>query len=81
MFQLQKSGKVKWEHLSCSNLRHFEAMVECSKRTGVTAVSKVFHLDNSTKLLVDIVSDGGKSWTKGVYMKSLSDFDGSDCTG
>lgn len=40
--------------------------MECCRRLGVIAVSKVFHLDNNTKLLVDIVSDGGKSWTKGV---------------
>ncbi|KOB76904.1 Uncharacterized protein OBRU01_04710 [Operophtera brumata] len=72
--KLKTSGKVKWEHLSCSNLRHFEAMVECSRRPGVIAVSKVFHLDDSTKLLVDIVSDGGKSWTKVIARnpKSLS---------
>lgn len=62
--RLQKTNKFKPEQLSCSNLRHLGAMVECAKRPGVVAVSKVFHLDSTNKLLIDIVSDQGKTWTK-----------------
>lgn len=63
---MQKSKKVKKEQLSCSNLRHLEAMVDCAIRPGVVSVCKIFHVSNDSKLLVDIISDDGKTWTKGV---------------
>ncbi|CAG9559848.1 unnamed protein product [Danaus chrysippus] len=62
--RLQKSKKVKKEQLSCSNLRHLEAMVDCALRPGVVSVCKIFHVSNDSKLLVDIISDDGKTWTK-----------------
>ncbi|OWR47565.1 hypothetical protein KGM_208947 [Danaus plexippus plexippus] len=62
--RLQKSKKVKKEQLSCSNLRHLEAMVDCAIRPGVVSVCKIFHVSNDSKLLVDIISDDGKTWTK-----------------
>lgn len=66
MFQLQKSKKVKVEQLSCSNLRHLGAMVECARRNGVIAVCKIFHINESNKLVIDVISDQGKTWTKGM---------------
>ncbi|KAM3960996.1 UPF0415 protein C7orf25 homolog [Aphomia sociella] len=62
--KLQKSKKVKTEQLSCSNLRHLGAMVDCATRPGVQAVCKIFHIDDNSKLVIDIVSDEGKTWTK-----------------
>lgn len=62
--RLQKNQKVKIEQLSCSNLRHLGAMVECALRPAVLAVCKIFHINDDSKLLIDIVSDGGKIWTK-----------------
>lgn len=66
LFQLQRSKKVKIEQLSCSNLRHLGAMVECALRPGVSAVCKIFHINNESKLVVDIISDEGKTWIKGM---------------
>ncbi|XP_026755311.2 UPF0415 protein C7orf25 homolog [Galleria mellonella] len=62
--KLQKSKKVKTEQLSCSNLRHLGAMVECAMRPGVVAVCKIFHIDDNSKLVIDIISEQGKTWTK-----------------
>ncbi|XP_059056722.1 UPF0415 protein C7orf25 homolog, partial [Achroia grisella] len=62
--KLQKSKKVKIEQLSCSNLRHLGAMVECTMRPGVVAVCKIFHIDDNNKLVIDIISEDGKIWTK-----------------
>ncbi|XP_037303170.1 UPF0415 protein C7orf25 homolog, partial [Manduca sexta] len=58
----------------CSNLRHLGAMVECSKRPGVLAVCKIFHINETNKLLIDIISEQGKIWTKVIARnpKSLS---------
>lgn len=71
---LQNTKKVKLEQLSCSNLRHLGAMVECASRNGVVAVCKIFHINESNKLVVDIISDNGKIWTKVIARnpKSLS---------
>ncbi|KAL4711706.1 hypothetical protein ACJJTC_003473 [Scirpophaga incertulas] len=62
--RLQKSKKFKVEQLSCSNLRHLGAMVQTAVKPGVLAVCKVFHLNDDNKLLVDIISNKGKVWTK-----------------
>ncbi|XP_039749935.1 UPF0415 protein C7orf25 homolog [Pararge aegeria] len=72
--RIQKSGKVKIEQLSCSNLRHLGAIVDCVVRPGVLSVCKVFHINDESKLLVDIVSDEGKTWIKVIARnpKSLS---------
>ncbi|KAJ0178945.1 hypothetical protein K1T71_005720 [Dendrolimus kikuchii] len=72
--RLQKSKKVKIEQLSCSNLRHLGAMVECARRNGVVAVCKIFHINENTKLVIDVISDEGKIWTKVIARnpKSLS---------
>ncbi|KAL0832597.1 hypothetical protein ABMA28_000795 [Loxostege sticticalis] len=62
--RLQKSKKVKIEQLSCSNLRHLGAMVDCALRPGVVAVCKIFHINDESKLLIDVISEEGKTWTK-----------------
>ncbi|XP_063619191.1 UPF0415 protein C7orf25 homolog [Cydia splendana] len=72
--KLQKTRKVKLEQLSCSNLRHLGAMVDCALRPGVVAVCKIFHIDDESKLVIDVISDQGKTWTKVIARnpKSLS---------
>lgn len=72
--RLQKSRKVKKEQLSCSNLRHLGAMVNCAVKPGVISVCKIFHINDENKLLVDIISEEGKVWTKVIARnpKSLS---------
>lgn len=39
--------------------------MNCATRPSVIAVCKIFHIDDSSKLVIDIVSDEGKTWTKG----------------
>ncbi|XP_049869768.1 UPF0415 protein C7orf25 homolog [Pectinophora gossypiella] len=72
--KLQKSKKVKIEQLACSNLRHLGAMVECALRPGVVAVCKIFHINDESKLVIDIICDEGKTWCKVIARnpKSLS---------
>ncbi|KAJ2951879.1 hypothetical protein O0L34_g4130 [Tuta absoluta] len=72
--KLQKLKRVKIEQLACSNLRHLGAMVECALRPGVIAVCKIFHINDESKMIVDIISDEGKTWTKVIARnpKSLS---------
>lgn len=73
--RLQAKKAVKLEQLSCSNLRHLGALVEITlNRTGVVAVCKNLHLDEDNKLIIDIISDEGKVWTKVIARnpKSLS---------
>ncbi|XP_050669969.1 UPF0415 protein C7orf25 homolog isoform X2 [Leptidea sinapis] len=73
--RLQNSkNTVKVEQLSCSNLRHLGALVDCSLRPGVISVCKIFHIDENNKLIIDIISDEGKVWTKVIARnpKSLS---------
>ncbi|CAG4918496.1 unnamed protein product [Colias eurytheme] len=72
--RLKKSKKIKVEQLSCSNLRHLGALVECALRPGVVSVCKIFHIDAESKLVIDIISDAGKVWTKVIARnpKSLS---------
>lgn len=57
---------VKKEQLSCSNLRHLAAVVECALRPGVVALSKVFHTSDGNRVSIDVVSENGKIWTKGI---------------
>lgn len=40
-------------------------MVDGALRPGVVAVCKIFHINDESKLLIDIISDEGKIWTKG----------------
>ncbi|RVE44015.1 hypothetical protein evm_011313 [Chilo suppressalis] len=39
-------------------------MVDFALKPGVLAVCKIFHINDESKLLIDIISDGGKTWTK-----------------
>lgn len=57
---------MKLEQLSCSNLRHLGAMVDCALRPGTVAVCKIFHIDDESKLVIDVIHDHGKTWTKGI---------------
>ncbi|CAB3236756.1 unnamed protein product [Arctia plantaginis] len=72
--KLQKSKKVKIEQLSCSNLRHLGAMVKCALRPDVVSVCKIFHINDASKLVIDIISEEGRVWTKVIARnpKSLS---------
>lgn len=40
-------------------------MVDCALRAGVIAVCKIFHINDTTKLVIDIISEEGRVWTKG----------------
>ncbi|CAG9795305.1 unnamed protein product [Diatraea saccharalis] len=62
--RLQRNKMIKLEQLSCSNLRHLGAMVDRTLKPGVLAVCKIFHINDESKLLIDIISDEGKTWTK-----------------
>lgn len=72
--KLQRMNKIKIEQLACSNLRHLGAMVECALRPSTVSVCKIFHIDEDTKLVIDIISEEGKIWTKVIARnpKSLS---------
>ncbi|CAK1545915.1 unnamed protein product [Leptosia nina] len=72
--RLKRSKKIKAEQLSCSNLRHLGAMVDSAMRDGVISVCKIFHINAECKLVIDIISEEGKTWTKVIARnpKSLS---------
>ncbi|XP_022908756.1 UPF0415 protein C7orf25 homolog [Onthophagus taurus] len=72
--KVYKTNTIKKEHLQCTNLTHYSALLNTLKTvTNCTNLSKVFTL-NDRKLVVDIVCDGGLSWIKVVARnpKSLS---------
>lgn len=55
---------IKKEHLQCSNLTHFSAIIETLKSVQTClSVNKVFMLKDR-KITVDMVSNGGLTWTK-----------------
>lgn len=59
-----KNNSLKKEHLQCSNLTHFSALVNTLRTVEkCQSVNKVFVLDGR-KITVDIISDGGLTWTK-----------------
>ncbi|CAG9829136.1 unnamed protein product [Diabrotica balteata] len=59
-----KNNSLKKEHLQCSNLTHFSALIDTLKTVErCQSVNKVFVLDDR-KITVDIISDGGLTWTK-----------------
>lgn len=69
-----KNKTLKKEHLQCSNLTHFSALVGTLKTVeDCQSVNKVFMLDDR-KITVDIICDNGLTWIKVVARnpKSLS---------
>ncbi|VEN62925.1 unnamed protein product [Callosobruchus maculatus] len=59
-----KNNTIKKEHLQCSNLTHFSALINTLDTVqNCQSVNKVFMLEDR-KVTVDIVSDGGLIWTK-----------------
>lgn len=67
--QVTKSKKAKKEHLLCTNLSHFEALVSCLVGSyDPVAVLQTFVLtksDGSSKrICVDIVAEKGQQWIK-----------------
>ncbi len=75
----QEGGKLKNEHLQCSNLQHLSAIVDalksCSnpqavlhtfswKREPRAGAPVGFYEDPVKKVTVDVVGDGGLVWTK-----------------
>lgn len=69
LFQVMNSGLMKNEHLQCTNLHHFEAMVSCAlqeKECSSILETLTVQLDNgsSKRICVDIVSENGHKWTK-----------------
>lgn len=59
-----RDNKIKKEHLQCSNLTHFNALVQTLNDIKICqSVNKVFIFDGR-KITVDIVCEGGLSWIK-----------------
>ncbi|KRT82155.1 hypothetical protein AMK59_3260 [Oryctes borbonicus] len=72
--KIYKTNSIKKEHLQCTNLTHFTALVKkLGEVDNCIAVHKVFNLDDR-KLVIDIVCDNGLSWMKVIARnpKSLS---------
>ncbi|XP_017781526.1 PREDICTED: UPF0415 protein C7orf25 homolog [Nicrophorus vespilloides] len=72
--KIYKSSSIKKEHLQCSNLTHFSALVGVLRNTeNCQCVNKPFNLDDR-KIVVDMICDGGLLWIKVVARnpKSLS---------
>ncbi|KAG5888793.1 hypothetical protein JTB14_007069 [Gonioctena quinquepunctata] len=69
-----KNNSIKKEHLQCSNLTHFSALVDTLRDVeNCQSINKIFTLEDR-KITVDIVSDGGLTWMKVIARnpKSLS---------
>lgn len=61
---MHKNRTLKKEHLQCSNLTHFSALINVLKTLpDCQNINKVFLLDGR-KITVDIVSNNGLTWTK-----------------
>ncbi|KAF2896208.1 hypothetical protein ILUMI_09967 [Ignelater luminosus] len=59
-----RSKNIKKEHLQCSNLTHFSALVKTlDDIKGCISVNKVFKLEDR-KIVVDIICEDGLSWVK-----------------
>ncbi|KAL1505890.1 hypothetical protein ABEB36_005344 [Hypothenemus hampei] len=72
--KVYKNGHLKMEHLQCSNLKHFSALVETLKTVdNCISVNKVLILEDR-KIIVDIICDHGLTWMKVIARnpKSLS---------
>ncbi|CAG9769458.1 unnamed protein product [Ceutorhynchus assimilis] len=72
--KVYKSRNLKKEHLQCSNLTHFSALVDTLKTVdNCHSVNKIFTLYNR-KTTVDIICDNGLTWMKVIARnpKSLS---------
>lgn len=71
---MYKNKDLKKEHLQCSNLTHFSALVDTLKTVeNCHSVNRVFNLEDR-KITVDIICDSGLTWIKVVARnpKSLS---------
>lgn len=71
---MYKNKNLKKEHLQCSNLTHFSALVDTLKMMeNCHSVNRIFNLEDR-KITVDIICDSGLTWIKVVARnpKSLS---------
>ncbi|XP_023021806.2 UPF0415 protein C7orf25 homolog [Leptinotarsa decemlineata] len=69
-----KNNSIKKEHLQCSNLTHFSALIDTLKDVKTCqSINKIFTLEDR-KIHVDIISDNGLTWIKVIARnpKSLS---------
>lgn len=74
-FQILMTKSYKKEHLHCSNLSHFTAVLNVLEYTkDNVSVMKVFKSSANRNVVVDIVCDNGLKWVKVVARnpKSLS---------
>ncbi|ERL92237.1 hypothetical protein D910_09554 [Dendroctonus ponderosae] len=72
--KVYKNANLKKEHLQCSNLTHFSALVDTLKTVdNCQSVNKIFNLEDR-KITVDIICDNGLTWIKVIARnpKSLS---------
>ncbi|KAF5270430.1 hypothetical protein FQR65_LT05618 [Abscondita terminalis] len=62
--KVSRDRTVKKEHLQCSNLTHFNALIQTLEETeNCHSINKVFNL-RDRKISIDIISDNGLSWVK-----------------
>ncbi|XP_064212219.1 UPF0415 protein C7orf25 homolog isoform X2 [Tribolium castaneum] len=72
--QVLKTGKIKKEHVQCSNLTHFSAVIETLNQVEkCLSVNKTVMLDDR-KITIDLICDDGLTWMKVIARnaKSLS---------
>ncbi|KAK5649905.1 hypothetical protein RI129_000934 [Pyrocoelia pectoralis] len=78
--KISRDESIKKEHLQCSNLTHFNALIQTLQELqNCQSVNKVFNL-NEKKISVDIICDGGLTWVKVVARnpKSLAQISAGD---
>lgn len=64
LFQIRQSNSIQVEHLQCSNLTHFKAVIDVMQKVKqISSICKVFTLPNGN-LTVEIVCDNGLTWIK-----------------
>ncbi|KAK4883613.1 hypothetical protein RN001_006932 [Aquatica leii] len=62
--KVSRDQTVKKEHLQCSNLTHFNALIQTlNEIENCQSINKVFNLEGR-KISIDIVCDNGLSWVK-----------------
>lgn len=71
--QIKDSGQLKLHHLLCSNLVHFECLINT-----LTNSKNIKHIDypislpdRKSPLRIDIVCDNGRTWIKGETNKLI----------
>ncbi|KAB0801949.1 hypothetical protein PPYR_04135 [Photinus pyralis] len=78
--KISRDESIKKEHLQCSNLTHFNALIQTLRELqNCQSVNKVFNLGDK-KISVDIICDEGLTWVKVIARnpKSLAQISAGD---